>query len=87
MRMTREVMTPFGPVLFSPLRAGALEVGDMITNSTAVVGQAWRITALAHVGDRVRITHTGHNRIEEVDRNHPVLRAVGAGRSRSGGIR
>ena len=86
MRSTREIDTPHGRMLFSPLRAGALEVGDMIASRLSVASQCdpWRVTSLTFSADRMQVTigHTGSDKGETVGVNHPVLRAVGAGRSR-----
>lgn len=90
MRLTREIDYPQGRILFSPLRAGSLAVGDMIASRLLVAshGDPWRVTSLAFSADgrRVTIGHTGSTVADEVDANYPILRAVGAGVG-GGGVR
>lgn len=86
MRSTREIGTPNGPMLFSPVHARTLEPGDQVVSRrcTDTFGLPWVVSHVVPNGedaDDVDVHYVpgrGPLAPSRLGRNAPVMRAVGA---------
>lgn len=86
MRSTREIGTPGGPMLFSPVHARTLEPGDLVVSrrTADTFGAPWVVSHVvpntedAADVDVHYLPGRGPLAPSRLGRNAPVMRAVGA---------
>lgn len=84
MRLTREIQTEFGPMLFSPVHARTLEPGDVVAGRrvAAMMGRPWVVSHVVPTpGEPGKVDihfRRGPMLPSTMGVNDTVMRAVGA---------